>query len=165
MKLLIAFLVASTVYACPAPPSNVRITGADPCTVMPIIEREWREVLKRAWFTEHVRQLFTGQSTLLPTEDLAAMGRVQFIAHPGESFYDSRLNGDFYGVFTPGSDVKIDFALGTPTVLRHEMAHWFYWRFRQQYGEWTYLDVGHQTEGDPFWQTLGAIERMWYAGE
>lgn len=160
--LLVFLLLAVPAWACDIP-RNVRISGTDPCAAYALIEVDWRTTLKRVWFASHIAEHFTGERTALPTEDIAAMGNVRFVAHPGLYFYSPEYGGDVYGIMLPGGDMPtIHYAEGTPAVLRHEIAHWFYWRYRSVYGPNAYRWVGHAVEGDPFWDALKAAETMWY---
>ena len=131
-KWLITLFVifAPAAWACDIP-RNVRIPAPDPCAAFALIQADWQMVLKRVWFASHVHELFTGAAPVLPTEALADMGEIRFVARAGEYFYDPVYGGNVYGFFTPTGTPTIEYAEGTPAVLRHEMAHWFYWRHRR----------------------------------
>lgn len=162
-KIALTFaFAAQAVLAC-TPPKTVQIVAPDPCATLALVQDGWRETLKRVWFVARVNEMLTGVSQPLPTEDLAAMGRVKFVSHPSEYFYSPEYGDFVYGIFLPRSTPEIHFAEATPAVLKHEIAHWFYWRFRREYGDVAWRWVGHQApESDPFWDALKAVEKLLY---
>jgi hypothetical protein len=163
LMLMSCFLAIEPASACDIP-RQIQIVAADQCAVMDAVTQGWRDVLKAAWFTSQVNEMFYGKRTALPTENLADMGPLRSVGHPGTEFYSAKDGVWVYGYFEPGDRPELHFAEGTLAVIRHEMGHWFYWKYRKLYGEATWHWVGHQVESDPHWDALKAIERMYYGG-
>lgn len=145
-------------------PQNFRIHASNPCATWTRLNIAWDEANKKMWLYGYWLEPVTTQPNPFQVRKIEDAGRLTVYEYPGASFQD-RL-GTWGAYFSP-NNAEIHYAAGYAVdgelwdPLPHEVGHWLWWLERGRFGQ-AYINVGHGTPDDPYYQVYKAVGNTLY---